>query len=1060
MHSFGPGPAKAAALPNRKRKNARRGCAGVLVAVAMVAWCLDRAGISAQTPKPVPEARSPRAGSSGQGLLTPPAPPSFQGITHTAWTRRDGAPGSITSLAQTKDGYLWIGSALGLYRFDGLRFASYPFASSSSGLPSLNVCSLAADLDGGLWVAMCNATVVHLKADEGVVTYGRDKGMPSGSLDKIFALPDGSVWIAGSSKLLRLEGDRFVDFGKGHGIGRFGVFSVLFDREENIWIGRDKRLSILRKATGQLEDVPNQVNYVSAMAQSRTGEIWISDAWRAVRPLSDASPEGVLHLQGKAEMLVDRHDNLWIAQDDEGLSRILSLSEHGKPWIVEQAGKNDLSAPQTRALLEDSEGNIWVGTERGLDRFRETPFIHFRSTELRYFPSLIAGDDGSVWINSHGSSLMKVLDGVTTPFGKHVNSGPFVKRRNGDVCFIDLTSYELQCYGRGKETHAKLGNNLLHNTPPLSVVEDTDGSLLISFQGGGFWRYGDERWDRVTAPGSPASSVWSMLSDSEGRLWLGYGNRDIVRRQQGTYSTLHVDEGVWSNTLTFFQTPETVWAAGSNGLAFLDGDRFRRVYSSESNLLQGTSGITRDQFGNLWLNAGTGVLRISSEEVTLLLRNPRHLVKIDLFDENDGLVGQPTQFKRGPSAIADAHGLLWFAMAGDVVSLDPSRLGQGGTLPNVLIESVLIDGWSALRAPGRPGAVLRAEATRLHDLEINFVGINLSAPERVYYRYRLIGENPEWQDVGRRRQAFYTRLNPGSYQFQVSASSGEDWSDLTVPLRIEVSPAFYQTAWFMALCLMSAVGLVWLAFRARVRFVTEQVHSRLSERLAERERVARELHDTLLQGFQGLMMRFHLAAQTIPSTETAKSEMEEALDSADMLLAESRDRIRDLRYDTLEATSLADAITALGEGFGMPHIWTLQVLTHGVALDLDPISYQEIYAIAKEAVVNAFRHSEASEIRVDISFEQARLQLDISDNGKGIAAERLSVKRRMNHWGLAGMHERAKNLGADLRFMTPIGGGTQVKLAVPAAVAFRRNQKVSAFQSWRRKWSNRAGRTA
>jgi signal transduction histidine kinase len=164
----------------------------------------------------------------------------------------------------------------------------------------------------------------------------------------------------------------------------------------------------------------------------------------------------------------------------------------------------------------------------------------------------------------------------------------------------------------------------------------------------------------------------------------------------------------------------------------------------------------------------------------------------------------------------------------------------------------------------------------LHDLEINYIGINLSAPERIYCRYRLLGEDKTWQEAGKRRQAFYTRLRPGSYQFQLSASSGEDWSDLAVPLRIEVDPDFYQTWWFAALCVLLGVGIACLILRARMRFITEQVHSRLSERLAERERVARELHDTLLQGFQGLMMRFHLATQSIPPNEIARSEMEEA----------------------------------------------------------------------------------------------------------------------------------------------------------------------------------------
>ena len=791
----------------------------------------------------------------------PPPPPSFQGITHTSWTRRDGAPGSINALAQTKDGYLWIGSTLGLYRFDGLRFALYPFGSSSPPLPSLDVCSLAADMEGGLWIAMCSAKIVHLKANESTVTYGREEGVPAGALDKIFSFPDGSVWMAGSSKLLRLEGDRWIDFGKDHGIGRFGVFSVLFDREGNIWVARDKRLSIVRKAKGQLEDVPSQVHYISSMVQTRDGAIWISDAWRSVRPLTNTSPDGVLKLQGKAQMLLDSHDNLWVAQDDEGLSRILHISEHSAQPVIEQASKSELTAPQTHALLEDREGNIWVGNERGLDRFRETPFVHFRSTELRYFPSLIAADDGSVWIDSHGSALMHVQNGVTTPVGIPVHSGPFVKRRNGDICFIDLISYELQCYGRDHQTHTKMPDKFWH-TPPLSVVEDADQSLLISLQGGGFWRYDEKSWDQMDSPGL-------MLSDSHGRLWLGYGNDNIVLKDRGSFRTLHVDEGAWSNTLTFYEAGDTVWAAGSNGLSFLEGDRFRRVYSLEANLLQGTSGIARDQLGNLWLNAGAGVLRIPSEEVGHLLQDPSHLVKIDVFDENDGLVGQPTQFKRGPSAISDTHGILWFSTGGDVVSVDPNQLGRARVLPSVLIESVLIDGKPALKAPGRPGAVLHTDSTKLHDLEINFIGINLSAPERVYYRYQLIGEDKNWQDAGKRRQAFYTRLSPGTYHFQVSASSGHDWSDLTIPLLIEVSPAFYRTWWFKALCLMFAIVIAWIVLRARTRYVAEQVHSRLSERVAERERVARELHDTLLQGFQGLMMRFHIATQSIPPSEPA-----------------------------------------------------------------------------------------------------------------------------------------------------------------------------------------------
>ncbi len=341
---------------------------------------------------------------------------------------------------------------------------------------------------------------------------------------------------------------------------------------------------------------------------------------------------------------------------------------------------------------------------------------------------------------------------------------------------------------------------------------------------------------------------------------------------------------------------------------------------------------------------------------------------------------------------------------------------------------------------------MHSKSTGLHDLEINYIGINLSAPERTQYRYRLLGEDKNWQEVGKRRQAFYTRLNPGSYQFQVSASNGEEWTDSLVPLRLEVSPAIYQTWWFNVSCLLLGLGVAWLIWRARIRFVTEQVHSLLSERLAERERVARELHDTLLQGFQGLMMRFHLATQSIPSTDPARSEMEEALDSADLLLVESRDRIRDLRYETLQQVSISEALTALADEFAEPSAWQLQIVTRDAPRDLNPVSYWEIYAIAKEALINSFRHSEASEILVTLSFDTARFTIEVTDNGQGIDPDVLNGRKRANHWGLSGMRERAANLRAELKIVSSPGRGTAIKLSIPAALAYQTDRSVSRLR--------------
>lgn len=979
------------------------------------------------------------ANPPGAGLLPPPPAPAFEGTTHTFWTRRDGAPGSITSLAQTKDGYLWIGSSLGLYRFDGLRFAAYPFGPTDRQLPSLDVAALAADSSGGLWVALRNTAVVHLNADGTSKEYGRDSGLTPNTLDKVFVQPDGSVWLAGGSRLFRLVGERWVDLREKFGLFSGGVFSVLFDREGNIWVGRDKRLAILRKGTNKFQDLPKPVHYASSMVQSRTGEIWIADAWRSVHTLSNNVTEGAFHLEGKAELLVDSDDALWIAQDDEGLARIRNISDPGKRSPVEVAGPSDLSARETHALLEDREGNIWVGTDRGLDRFKKTPFVPFRATELRFFPSLIAADDGSVWINSHGSSLMRVLDGATTPIGLHVNTGPLVKRRNGDICFADLTSYELQCYG-ASTTREKMPDEMQH-VPPKSLIEDTDGSLILATQGKGVWRYANGQWAPFRPAGRSLGGPWSLYSDTSGRLWLGYGENKVVYRDEDSYKELHVQDGLWSNTLAFAEGAGTIWLGGSNGVCFLDGQNLRRVHTLDRNLLLGTSGIAFDQFGSMWLNGAAGILRITPNEITRLKKDPSYLVRAEVFDENDGVVGLPTQYKRTPSAIADTRGNLWFATSGNVVSLDPSRIGVRETLPSILIENVLVDGRPVLQAPGLPGAVLHTSSTRLHDLEINYIGINLSAPERVHYRYRLMGEDKLWQDAGNRRQAFYTRLAPGTYQFQVSASNGGEWNDLAVPLRIDVEPAFYQTWWFRTLCLVALAACAWLILAARTRLVTEQLHSRLSERLAERERVARELHDGLLQGFQGLMMRFHLATQAIPGDEPSRIEMEQALDRADELLVRSRDQIKDLRYETLVPSSLYEALCELQDELGHGRSARFSIHKQGPARDLNPVSYSEIYAIAREGILNAYKHSNATIIEVTITCDPRRFTLRIRDNGRGIPPATRNFKGTTNHWGIAGMHERAQNLRADLRISSPADGGTLIVLVVPAPMAYRNVRK-------------------
>ncbi|WP_160114967.1 ligand-binding sensor domain-containing protein [Bryocella elongata] len=979
------------------------------------------------------------AGSSPQAVPEP----AISESTHTFWSRRDGAPGGISSLAQTRDGYLWIGSTLGLYRFDGLHFASFPFNASDPPMPSLYVSSVAADLDGGLWVSFRNPAILHLCADGTRVTYLPRDGLIADMMDKVIPRPDGRVFAFGGGKLFQLVGSRWVNFGGNHGLSASGgVFSVFFDRDDNIWIGRDKKLVVLRKGAERFEEAPVPVHYVSSMVQSRKGELWIADAWRSIRPISDVSSKGVLALNSRAEMMVDSKDNLWVAQADQGLSRIMSISSDTPVHKVEHAVPDEISAMGTNALLEDREGNIWLGTDRGLDRFQQTTFTKFRGVSMQYFPSLVATDDGAVWINSRGSPLMRVKDGVTTFVGGPVNTGPLAKMRSGDLCFVDATRYVLQCYGSAGFKETPL-DPIMDHVPPLSMTADSDDTLLASFIGKGLWRYHDAHWDRVTDKAVPNDSdAWGMLVDSSGRLWLGYNDHQIVERHDGRYETIPIEGGPWSNTITFYEAANTIWAGGAHGLCFLHDGRMIVVHPFEADLFRGTSGIVEDRGGNLWLNAAAGALRIPASEVRQLLLQPDHLTKADVFDDNDGLTGQPTQSKRTPSAIVDKSGVLWLATAGGVFSLDPSKALQPRSAPIVLLESVSINGVDAVPARGPSGMVVTASSTDFHELAISYIGIQLSAPERVYYRYRLIGESNAWEDAGQRRQAFYTHLRPGTYRFEVSASNGREWSTLAIPLLIQVPPAFYQTSWFFLFCIGAVAALLWIAYRIRVNFLCRQVSMRINAQTSERLNVSRDLHDTLLQGMQGLILSFHALSENPSLADDVRGTILAVGDRAEAVLEEGREKIRALRFESLTNRSLVREIERFSERFLGEDLADFELVVTGHERDLAPLVYEEICFICREAISNAFRHAQASKVEVLLSYTRSRLKVIVRDDGIGID-ERDMLSGPAGHWGVVGMRERAERIGGriDIRNVFPERHhrGTEVSAEIAATVAYARS---------------------
>jgi len=312
-------------------------------------------------------------------------------------------------------------------------------------------------------------------------------------------------------------------------------------------------------------------------------------------------------------------------------------------------------------------------------------------------------------------------------------------------------------------------------------------------------------------------------------------------------------------------------------------------------------------------------------------------------------------------------------------------------------------------------------------------------PERVHFKYELEGSDSDWQDAGTRREALYTNLGPGSYTFQVIASNNDGvWNNTGAALHFMIAPAFYQTRWFDALCALAVLGTLVVLYQIRIRQVAAQARGRLEARLAERERIARELHDTLLQGIQGLIWRFQAATDRIPADVPARDMMEKSLDRADKLLAESRDRVKDLRPTAAEVADLAQALAAEGDQFAQLHPVPFRVSVQGTRRDLHPIVREEGFLIAREALGNAFRHAQARDIEAEVTYGDRALQVRVRDDGLGISSSVLQAGGRPGHFGLLGMRERAKKLGGHLDVWSKPGAGTEIDLRVPAQVAYRR----------------------
>ena len=975
-------------------------------------------------------------------------------FAHTSWTAKEGAPNAIYALAQTTDGYLWMGGPTGLYRFDGIRFEYYE-PHSGQGLRSEYVRCLMATPDGGLWIGFSSGGADFLK-DGRITSYGEPEGFLPGSVFSFAMDQEGTVWAATQTGLAKLAGSRWQRIGKDSGYPEAGAVALFVDRAGTLWVAPQKSLLFLHRGDTTFRVAVDHLNSTTdSIAQTPDGTLWLSElsgdplrnsTVRTIRPVSLGQPENLETLPRIMEIdnvnitLIDHAGSLWISSTD-GIFRVPfpkllernSTSRFDGPAFETFTEKNGLSMNRTYPVIEDHEGDIWIASDRGLDRLRETnvvPITHLTGP-------LVVGEEGDAWFPTWDfpESQLIHLRGLTAS-SQPLNATPLIATsgRHGVIWMAGREG--IWRYTKERLDRIPIPDGINRLSVFRAIAEDASGNLWVSIAPKGVFRWMNGQWTLFgNLENLPKQTARTLLTDSTGGVWFGYDGSKVALLKGDSVETFSSSDGLSVvNVQTIYEYRGHIWIGGEHGLALLINGRFQSLTADADALFRGISGIAETANGDLWLNATAGIVRIPASEIRQITKDPAYRLHCEIFDVHDGLSGTAIQIRPNPTLVASSDGRLWFLTYDGIFQVDPDRLLHNKIPPSVFVRSVSSAGVTYPSAGNMPPGTT--------NVNIEYTAPNLSVPERVRFRYMLDGIDSIWQNAGTRREAFYTNLRPGHYRFRVIACNNDGvWNDVGASVQFSIAPAWFQTTWFASLCVCLFLFLLWLLYQLRLRQIEGQFHVALEARVSERTRIARELHDTLLQSFNALLLRFQAVSNVLPERpEEAKRRVDSAIQEASDAITEGRDAVHDLRFGGSTAIDLAQAISNFSqELLSSPteeSVPEFRAQVEGTPRTLNPIVRDEAYRIAAEALRNAFRHANASQIEMEIRYDEQHLRLRIRDDGKGIDPRLVDGNRSPGHWGLHGMRERAKLMGAAVEVWSELDSGTEVELNIPAAIAY------------------------
>ena len=948
---------------------------------------------------------------------------SLTQYSRTVWTQQHGLPqDTVRAIAQTDDGYLWLGTDEGLARFDGYDFVRY--SREDGQLPSNSITTLGAAPGGILWIGTTGGLVRY--DGRTFVTFTTKDGMPHNSVAALAPGEKGDVWIDAGGSLSHFDGRHFENIPTSE-LHLDTVRTLTQDDRHTLFVGGTDAVSRLEngkfvRVLGPPVSPPGVMT--SALHADRSGTLWML----GVRSMVSRSASGVVHVYtkkdgvadgiGQGKVLEDREGNIWV-----GTANRLARFENGK--FNARALTEDAEPDSVRSMFEDREGNLWVGSNSGLTRFRDDVFTMYGKAEG--FPS---DEPNTVYQDRAGRVWIGFLDGGVMQFSeqsKTFRDAPGTPK-NRIFAFHETRAGELLiCSGAGL-TFLKDGRSHMfvptddpwHRKYVYDALEGPDGTLWLALPNG-LGRLRGKEFHTVI-PGGPLldDAVASLALAPDGGIWAA-SHRGLwyVKGEQTRHYT--TADGLANDEIhSLYQEPGgTLWVGTFGGglSAFRDG-KFSN-FAAKDGLLSDNIANIIDDGESLWLTTTRGICRVLKSQLLDFSAHHVTVLAVSNYGIADGLRSMQYSATAGAGGGRHRDGSIWFVTSRGIAVYPNQARTRSRMAPEVHLVEMSTE---AQQLDWTHDPQIEAGSGRL---QFRYTAIHLSAPERVQYSYKLDGLDQNWVNAKNRRGVNYSSLGHGNYLFRVRADLPGGESSETA-FAFTLLPHFYETTWFRAVTAVALAALVWMGYRLKER----QVRSRFALVLEERARIAREVHDTLAQGFVGISSQLQVVEMSMPAdAEEARASLKLARGMARHSLTEARRSVSDLRSAALEDQDLAAALRSSAEQWTAGSGVDLKVDIEGETGTLRESVAHNLLRIAQEAVTNALKHAHADRITLRLSSEPKIIKLNIKDDGCGFEQQRDFTAD--GHFGLMGMRERVEQVGGEFRLKSQPGEGTELEVSVP-----------------------------